>query len=78
MLHIPVVKVATSPERKCNIHVYDTVLQPIYPKNINLMSLVLMHAGYLNETAYSGMPGSFDSSQMLACVMGIGSFDLGL
>ena len=29
-LLIPLVDVQTSPERKCNIHVYDTVLQPIY------------------------------------------------
>ena len=32
-LLIPVVDVPTSPERKCNIHVYDTALQPINPRN---------------------------------------------
>ena len=46
-LLIPVVNVPTSPERKCNIHVYDTALQPIYPRDIILTSLVLVHAGYL-------------------------------
>ena len=38
---------AISPERKYNIHVYDTALWPIYPRDIILTSLVLVHAGYL-------------------------------
>ena len=65
----------TSPERKCNIHVYYT---PIYPRDIISKSLVLVHAGYLfcnwhplninywYGTTCSGMPGSFNSSQMNA------------
>ena len=46
-ISINMVDVPTSPKRKCNIHVYDTALQPIYPKNIILTHLVLVHAGYL-------------------------------
>ena len=38
-LLIPVVDVLISPERKCNIHVYDTALQPINPRDIILTSL---------------------------------------
>ena len=68
------VDVPTSPERKCNIHVYDTALQPIYPRDIILASLVLVHAGYLfcnwhplntnyYRTPFGWMPGSFNSSQ---------------
>ena len=68
------VDVRTSPERMCNIHVYDTALQPIYPRDIILASLVLVHAGYLfcnwhplntnyYRTPFGWMPGSFNSSQ---------------
>ena len=74
-LLIPVVDVPTSSERKWNIHVYDTALQPIYQRDVILMSLVLVHAGYLfcnwhplntnyYGTIFSGMPGSFNSSQI--------------
>ena len=83
-LLIQVVDVPTSPERKCNIHVYDTALQPLYPRDVIILtSLVLVHAGYLfcnwhplntnyYGTTYGGMPGSFNSSQIYACVVGIG------
>ena len=35
---------------KCNIHIYNTALQPIYRMDIILTSLVLVHAGYLFVT----------------------------
>ena len=83
-LLIPVVDVPTSPRRKCNIHVYDTALQPIYPRDIILTSLVLVHAGYLfcnwhslntnyYGTTFGGMPGSFNSSQINAFVVVMGA-----
>ena len=82
-LLIPVVDVPTSPERKCNIHVCDTALHPIYPRDIILTSLVLVHAGYLfcnwhplntnyYGTTFNGMPESFNTSQINACIVGVG------
>ena len=82
-LLILVVDVPTSPERKCNIHVYDTARQPINPRDIILTGLVLVHAGYLfcnwlplntnhYGTTFGGMLGSFNSSQINACFVGIG------
>ena len=82
-LLIPVVDAPTSPERKCNIHVYDTALQPINHRDIILTSLVLVHAGYLlcnwnplnasyHWTTFDGIPGSFNSSQINVCIMRIG------
>ena len=79
-LLILVIDVLTSPERKCNIHVYNTALQPIHPREIILTSYFLTHAGYLfcnwhslntnfYGTIFVGMPGSFDSSQINACVV---------
>ena len=72
MLLIPVVDVPTSSERKFNIHVNDTALQPIYPRDIILTSLILVHAGYLfcnwhplntnyYGTTFGRMLGSFNS-----------------
>ena len=52
-LLILLVDVRTSRERKFNIHVYDTALQPIYPRDIILTSLVLVHADYLLCTWHS-------------------------
>ena len=62
-----------------------TALQPIYPRDIILKSLVLVHAGYLfckwhplNTNYYTyritigGMPRSFDSSQINVCGVRIG------
>ena len=82
-LLIPGVDFLTSPESKCNIHVYDTALYYIYPRNIILTSLVFVHAGYLfcnwhhlntnyYRTTVCGMPGSFNSSHINACVVVIG------
>ena len=81
-LLIPRVDVPTSPERKSNIHVYNTALQPIYLRDIILTSLVLVHAGYLfcnwhplNTNYYGttfGGIGSFNSSQINEYVVGIG------
>ena len=73
------VDVLTSPRRKCNINGATTFI----PRDSILTSLVLMHAGYLfcywhslntnyYGTIFGWMPGSFNSSQINVCVMGIG------
>ena len=78
-LLIPVVDVLTSPRRKCNIYGATT----FNPRDSILTSLVLVHAGYLfcnghslntnyYGTTFGGMSGSFKSSQINACVVGIG------
>ena len=77
-LLIPVVNVLTSPRRKCNI----MALQSLFPRIVFQWVLVLVHAGFLfcnwhslntnyYGTTFSGMPGSFNFSQINACVVGI-------
>ena len=80
-LLIPMVDVTSSPYRKCNINIYDTAQQPIYLRFIMPTSLVLVHADYLfcnwhfpNKyygTTIDGMPESFISIQIIACVVDI-------
>ena len=76
-LLIPVVDVLTSPRKKCNLYGATNFI----PRESILTSLVLVHAGYLfwhslntnyYGTTLGGMPGSFNSSQINACVLGIG------
>ena len=70
---------AHSPRRKCNIYGATTLI----PRDSILMSLVLVYAGYLfcnwhslntnyYGTTLGGMPGSFNSSQLDECIVGIG------
>ena len=65
--------------RKCNIFGATTFI----PRESILASLVLVNSGYLfcnwhplntnyYGTTFGGMPGSFNSSQINACVVGIG------
>ena len=60
----------------------SVALQPLFPGIVFLMSLVLVHVGYLfcnwhslntnyYGTTLGGMPGSFNSSQINACIVGI-------
>ena len=73
------VDVLTSPSWKCIIYCAITVI----PRESILTSLVLVHAGYLfcnwhslntnyYGTTFGGMPRSFHSSQINACIVGIG------
>ena len=74
------VDISTSIERKCNMHIYEIALQPIYCRDIILKSLVLVHAGYLFcnlntnycKTNFGKMPGCFNFSPINVWVVGRG------